>query len=106
MPAPASFREYSPVPAWLDPVMLGRLRSLGWVVCEIVDRVPAYAVATCAQFPEFSVEIHHSRDSVTGLRYHSFVPLRCGRGVNFLTPEKMHRDVLRRTGARQYVQQN
>lgn len=82
--------------------MLGRLRSLGWIVYKIVDRVPAHAVATNAQFPEFSVEIYHSRDSVTGLGYHSFVPLRCGRGVNFLTPEKMHRDVLRRTGARQY----
>lgn len=94
-----SQREYSETPAWSDSTVLARLRNLSWIIESISeDRRPHFAVARSQLFHEFEVYIFHSWDSVSGQRYHSFVPVRRGRGVNFLTPEKMHRDVVRRTG--------
>lgn len=91
-------REYSDAPGWESPDIVSRLRNLGWEIVEVcTESRPYHAVADSRLFPGFRVHIHHPMDHVSGRRYHSFVPLRNGRGVNFLTPEKMHRDVERRS---------
>lgn len=106
MPTPAQ-REYSDIPPWRDPGTVGMLAVLGWRVERVyIERAPHMAIAKNPQFPDFEMWMYHpvGREFRCGRhiekqRYFSFVPrrIRTGRGVNFLSVEKAHRDVLRRT---------
>lgn len=102
-----STREYSDTPPWKDPKTVGELAALGWKIESIyLMRVPHMAVARNDQFPDFRMWMYHpvGREFRCGRhvekqRYFSFVPVRVStrRGVNFLSVEKAHRDVVRRT---------
>lgn len=92
-------RIYTETPPWRDETTLLRLSSMGWRLQSAHEETrPHHAGFVSDAHPGFEITAYHSRDSKSGQRYHSFVPvrLRTGRGVNFLTMEGAIADVQRR----------